>query len=88
VRQTPNLTKCAPQKVFDLGIEAAQFIPRPVFERGICCRVEPQKKWFALRHGLVLTRIERAGVDHGLRTPLPAQDNEQIAHHRRAALGI
>lgn len=74
-RQAPGLLQRASQQIFDLRIQAPEFIPRPSLERGIGLRVESHQEWLAFRHDHRLG-VKRSGVHDRLRVPVAAEDYE------------
>jgi hypothetical protein len=74
-RQAAGLLQCAAQEIFDLRIQAPEFIARPTLERGVGLRVESHQEWLAIRHDHRLG-VKRSSVHDRLRVPVAAKDHE------------
>jgi hypothetical protein len=66
----------------DVGVQASELIGRPLGERVVDRGIDPQEHLLAVTHGL---RVEGAGVDDWRSRLVAAEDDHEIAHHRRFA---
>ncbi len=81
------LEHCLFEQVFDLAVDAAEFVLRPGLQIGPESGINPQQERFAGGHASGL-RVEGAGVDHRMHLSLAAEHHHQIADHRRAAFVV
>jgi hypothetical protein len=73
-----------PQEIFDLTIDAAEFILRPGFELGPMRRIDAQKKGFPF-HPRDLSVVKRAGIYDRVHLGFTAEDHHTIADQGSAA---
>src|SRR5438445_6345570 len=75
------------EEIFNLTVDAAQFVLRPGFELRPERRIDAQKKGFSFHHPY-RSVVQLAGVDHRMHLGFPAEDNHEIADHGGFALVV
>ena len=78
--------KRLPEKILDLGVQAAQVVVCPALNALEHGRVDANQEGFPVRHGVPVLLMDGAGVQDRLRAPLATQHDQEIADHRRLAL--
>jgi len=79
-RHPPRLAKRLAQDVFDLPVQATQIVIGPALHRFEHRRVDAQEEGFPDSHDLLM---DGAGVENRLCASLTAEDDQEIADHRR-----
>lgn len=80
------LGQCPVEEQFNLSIETAKLLRRPSGESVVDGGVDPQQEGFFPTHQTL--RVQGAGVDHGLSSPLGTEHHEEVTDHRRPALVV
>jgi hypothetical protein len=65
------------EEVFDLTVDATQFVLRPGFELGPERRIDAQKKGLSFHHPCQSV-VQRTGVDYGMHFGLAAKNDHEI----------
>jgi len=81
----PAFLDCLSQKVFDLAVDAAQFVLRPGFQFGPELRIDSKQKSLA-PHEPSRSGVECAGINHRMDFGFTAQHGHEIANHGGFAL--
>jgi hypothetical protein len=82
-RHSPGVVKSAAQQHFDVGVEAAELVGRPLGERIMDSGIYPKQYLLAVTHG---SGVEGPSVNDRRRRLVAAEYDHQVAHHRCLAL--
>ena len=74
--------KRLPEKILDVGVQAAQIIVCPALNALEHGGVDAKQEGFPVRHGVPGLLMNRPGVEDRLGRLLAAQHDEQVADHR------
>jgi hypothetical protein len=75
------------KKIFDLAVDAAQFVLCPGLKIGPEFGVNSKQKWFS-SHRPDLSAVKRAGIKHGMNFGFTTEHDHKIADHGGLALVV